>query len=400
MTDPKMTFLLLAILVASLPCMPVSASSAPGAPQANGSGTEQPADVVIYDENRDGLLSPEEFATFYGQSKSRPLVEFDVDADGRLSKAEIRVIEVELAKLAGQAREQASDYAARAQRDNAEGEGLEAEEVANSPLPLWGLMVRESHGEVNLRDPEVNLRRVRGASVAMTQDIGSDSRIVSVKGAILRPTRLGADSNHLLLPGIELNRLTNDTEPEREVDSLTFRLGSAFRFERQWLGGSALYVHVNPLVTTNFGFDVDVRAIEIQMEPSLGDEGLGADWGIGPLGMRLRMLFQAEYGEVVDAGNRDYLREGDSFSRLGAKFGLKLVPKGIELIEGLEGSINYEHFEDLSGDLRARSLLSAALQYKLDEDGRLTLETKYFRGDSSVALENEETWTVGLGVKL
>ncbi len=353
--------------------------------------------MAIYDENMDGLLSPEEFATFYGHFASRPLVEFDVDADGRLSKAELKVIE---AKLAGHAREQASDYAARAQRDSGEGKGLEALDMANSRLPHWGFIIRESHGEVNLRDPDVNLGAARGASVAMTQDLGSDSRIVSVKGAVLRPTRLGTDSNHLLLPGIELNRLTNDTDPEREVDSLTFRLGSAFRFERQWFGGSALYVHVNPLVTTNFGFDVDVRAIEVQMEPSLGDEGLGAEARIGPLGMRFRTLFQPEYGEVVDAGNRDDLPEGDSFSRLGAKFGLKLVPKGIELIEGLEGSINYEHFEDFSGDLRARSLLSAALVYKLDEEGRLTLETKYFRGDSSVALEDEETWTVGLGVKL
>ena len=230
--------------------------------------------MAIYDENMDGLLSPEEFATFYGHFASRPLVEFDVDADGRLSKGELKVIEAE---LAGHAREQASDYAARAPRDGAQG--LEAQEKAHSPLPLGGFIIRESHGEVNLRDPNVNFDAARGASIAMTQDIGSDSRIVSVKGAVLRPTHLGADSNHLLLPGIELNRLTNDSEPEREVDSLTFRLGSAFRFERQWFGGSALYLHVNPLVTTNFGFDVDVRAIEVQMEPSLGDEGLGADWG-------------------------------------------------------------------------------------------------------------------------
>ena len=54
----------------------------------------------------------------------------------------------------------------------------------------------------------------------------------------------------------------------------------------------------------------------------------------------------------------------------------------------------------MTQDIGSDSRIVAALEYKLDEEGRLTLETKYFRGDSSVALEDEETWTVGLGVKL
>ena len=54
----------------------------------------------------------------------------------------------------------------------------------------------------------------------------------------------------------------------------------------------------------------------------------------------------------------------------------------------------------MTQDIGSDSRIVAALVYKLDEEGRLTLETKYLRGDSSVALEDEETWTVGLGVKL
>ena len=50
-----------------------------------------------------------------------------------------------------------------------QGKGFEAQEKAHSPLPLGGFIIRESHGEVNLRDPDVNLGGSRGASIAMTQ---------------------------------------------------------------------------------------------------------------------------------------------------------------------------------------------------------------------------------------
>ena len=105
---------------------------------------------------------------------------------------------------------------------------------------------------------------------------------------------------------------------------------------------------------------------------ALVKRGSVPDWGIGPLGMRFRTLFQAEYGEVVDAGNRD-----DEATRLGgcphagrARSGLddrwtssglsmaippwrysELVPKEERSAEGDHGGDEVEA-ADLACDLR------------------------------------------------
>ncbi|MCY4039768.1 MAG: hypothetical protein OXF72_00745 [Gammaproteobacteria bacterium] len=342
------------------------------------------ATLVQYDADSDGDLSAEEFKAFYHESESPPIVQFDANADGTLSDDELAALAAELAAMHIAASNSASAFA--------------DEGGSKSFMERLGLLVRESHAEVNLGSEGAALAESRGANFSMTQDMASDSRVISMKGSILRPLSLGRASRHWLLPGIEFNRLTNETEPAREIDSLTFRIGSEFSFDSTQFGGVRL--RVNPLVTTNFGFDVDLRALEVQVEPRWGLGGLGAERRFGPMSIHTRLLFQAEYGEVVDAGGRADLREGDAFARAGAKFGTRFWPVDVAFVDGLSGSLSYEWHQDLSGDLRARKLFVAGLYYQLDPLGQVTLESKYIRGDTSVALEDEETWTIGLGVKL
>ncbi len=343
------------------------------------------ANLAHYDTDSDGHLSAREFAVYYHEKEAPSILKFDVDADGALSDEELAALAAEMATLNAAATERASLFA--------------DENSSMSVMERLGLLIRESHAEANPGADHSDLAEIRGANFSMTQDMASDSRVISMKGSVLRPLNLGRTSRHWLLPGVEFNRLTNETEPEREIDSLTFRIGSEFTVNSNRLGGGAR-LRVNPLVTTNFGFDVDVRALEVQIEPNwrLGSLGSARRWG--PVSIHTRLLFQGEYGEVVDAGERSDLQEGDAFARAGARFGATLWPVGIEPLDGLAGSLNYEWYQDLSGDLRARRLFTAGLYYQLDALGQVTLESKYIKGDTSVALEDEETWTIGLGVKL
>ena len=343
------------------------------------------ANLANYDTDSDGDLSAREFAAYYHEKEAPSILKFDVDADGVLNSEELAALAAEMATL----------YAAAIERAN-----LFTDENPSTPvMERLGLLIRESHAEANLGADGSGLAEIRGANFSMTQDMASDSRVISMKGSVLRPLSLGRTSRHWLLPGVEFNRLTNETEPEREIDSLTFRIGSEFAVNSKRLGGGAR-LRVNPLVTTNFGFDVDVRALEAQIEPNWGQGSLGSERRWGPMSIHTRLLFQGEYGEVIDAGGRSDLQEGDAFARAGARFGTTLLPVGIKLLDGLAGSLNYEWYQDLSGDLRARKLFTAGLYYRLDALGQVTLESKYIKGDTSVALEDEETWTIGLGVKL
>lgn len=344
--------------------------------------SSEPAPAAgMFDRDGDGSLSELELEAFLAQATEMSLSEFNLDLDDALSDDEVLAIKREFTRRRLEARRIAEEYSRQPR--------LPAQR------PGWGVLVRGSHLDVDLTNAQFGRKSATSANFSMTEDLASRSRVMGIKGALLRPFALGAEMQRWLVPGVELNRLSNQTQPDREIDSVTFRLGSDFYFESERIRGGSLQLRVNPLVTTNFGFDVDVRAIEIQLEPDLDFHAK-----LGPLEYDFRVLVQSEYGQVVDAGKRRDLQEGDSFSRLGFKLDSRFRPGNSALLEGLEGILSYEHFEDLSGDLRARQLLRMGLAYEVDLVANLTLETSYTRGDTSVALEDEETWTIGLGFKL
>ncbi len=58
----------------------------------------------------------------------------------------------------------------------------------------------------------------------------------------------------------------------------------------------------------------------------------------------------------------------------------------------------YLQLWEFAGDLGDRDYFEASLSYLLDPAGHFRLQTKYGNGDATQALENEESWTIGLGV--
>ena len=53
---------------------------------------------------------------------------------------------------------------------------------------------------------------------------------------------------------------------------------------------------------------------------------------------------------------------------------------------------------EFAGKLGDRDFFVLSLSYLRDSSGHCRLQTNYVNGDATQALENEESWTIGLGV--
>jgi hypothetical protein len=60
--------------------------------------------------------------------------------------------------------------------------------------------------------------------------------------------------------------------------------------------------------------------------------------------------------------------------------------------------LEYLQLWEFAGDLGDRDYFETSVSYLLDPAGHFRLQAKYINGDATQALENEESWTIGLGV--
>lgn len=354
-------------------------------------------EIADYDTHPDHIISVDEFKHFIRDYCSPPVSIFDKDRDGRLSRSEIQEIEKELASrndcFASEFEGFRSSYpngkpladtARHYRTDDAKDYGL------TKLLPRAKVLIRETYEQLSVDLKPIPVSKARGAHFAITGDRKSGNRTVKIKGSILRPIPIG--NNRLLLPGVEFNRVTNKNEGTTDIDTLTLRTGLHFVNQAQ-----TIYLRLNPLVSTSSDFDVDIRALELQVEPVINRIGLGASHQLGPIDYLGRLMLHGEYGRVFDNGQRSHLLLQESFTRLGPRLSLDLWPRAHDR---LSMSLDFEYLRNLDARMRARRLFKATLSYDLDADGALTLETKYTSGDSSVALEDEETWTIGVAFKM
>ena len=364
--------------------------------------------IEDYDVDDDQTIDVGEFERFIKDHCSPSVSSFDRNHNGKIEAVEVDEINKALASLEDCAGELAGFHDSYGETGRAIAEVARhylTEDVKEyglaKLLPKVGAVVRETYEELGFGVKPKVKEKAKGAQFAITGDKNKGNTTLTIKGAVMRPVRWGA--HRVFLPGLEFNRIKTGADANKSVNTLTFRAGLHFEHLRKRQDGGKLplvqsvYSRVNPLVTTSFDFDVDVRGIEVQLEPVMTGVGFGASNGVGPLEYLGRVTLQVEFGRVFDAGGRVDLVEGETFGRLGPRFSVRVWPRAHDR---LVTSLSYEYLERLSADTRARKLFKAAISYDLDADGALKFETKYTNGDSSVALENEETWTVGVALKI
>lgn len=355
------------------------------------------ANARDFDKNRDGVIQKDEYLRFI-QSENGPRVgKFDSDGDGRFNVNELTEVEVALRAIQTDTDLLMVEF----EEDYPEGQAITEFAIINNTddkdtfksVFRSKLLVRKSFEDVRIGTEAKKPSLAGPAELQFTMDKKNDNKILLLKGTVMYPFKARKDGSTLVVPSMTLNRVTNEKEKAKEVNSLIFRIGGDWEFDPDWV--DLAYFRVNPAWTTDTNFDLDIRGGDLQFEPVWLNIGQHVSRKLGPLSYTWRGIFLGELGKVYDSDDRKDLVEGENFSRLGGKLSLTLWP---DSMERLSFNFDYHYLWKVRGDLRDRKLFKGSVDWKLDSAGHFKLQTVYTNGDSTVALEDEETWSIGLGV--
>lgn len=357
-------------------------------------------EISSYDSDRNGFICPEEFKKFIVDSNSKPVSTFDKNGNGLIDGEELVELNESMLKTHEKTKRYTSDYkncmpiSLVAKKYDAD----DKEKYSKSNVfERSGLLIRESYEEITFTGKAKPSLKVQGALISYTKDNNNSSSSITAKGAILRPITFEGRDSYMLVPSLEFNRLMNDKKPEDDIDSLVFRVGNIFEKTAVWDSNHDLILSLNPTYTTDSDFDLDVKSIEFSVEPVVLPLALGTTHIFDYFSVSNRFRLFGEWGKVYEAAENEELVENENFFRFGPKshmnFWLNRFPR-------LVGSLGFDYLDDVGGDLRERKLFTGKLYYAIDDGENIRLEAKYTNGDTSSALEDEETFSIGFSFKM
>lgn len=262
--------------------------------------------------------------------------------------------------------------------------------------------------DLTSKDPKAARNKLTGALFSYSRDFQNNEDSWSAKGAIIFPLlwktfepytlENGAWTKYGLIPSISFDRVTNDKDESKEVNSLIFRVGAFAEY-----GGGSFTDYQQLRVFATYGTDFDFRsrtpAAELEWEPV---KSFGEKFGIGMIrpvkedvfAYRLRTFFHAEYGEVQKAGGKVGVDE-TTFFRAGPVFELTLDPF---FSDRMSCTISYSYYFPFSGPRDHNYNLKVEPQLFLDEAKHFTLKASYERGGLDLTEEFVNTFSMGIGV--
>lgn len=262
--------------------------------------------------------------------------------------------------------------------------------------------------DLTSKDQKATRKKLTGALFSYARDIQNNQDTWSAKGAVIIPLQWhtfepytresGAWTKYGLIPSISFDRVTNNKDESKEVDSLIFRVGAFAEY-----GGGAFTDYQQLRVFASYGTDFDFRsrtpAAEFEWEPV---KSFGQVFGIGMIrpvkddvfAYRLRTFLHAEYGEVQEAGDKAGVKE-EVFFRAGPVIELTLDPFFTELFAC---TISYSYYFPFSGPRDRNYNFKVEPQLFLDEAKHFTLKASYERGGLDLTKEFVNTFSVGIGV--
>ena len=204
------------------------------------------------------------------------------------------------------------------------------------------------------------------------------------------------------IPSLTFDRVTSDDNNDaNDTNSLIFRAGL------EWEDGDVpdpldlSRLHVNFSYATDFDLESQVLATEIDWEPVLlGLPGMrrGTQPGSLPVLVRWNMSVHTEAGYTIDAGGKTNLTDDDLFWRVGPRVQVEFFPSGA-IFDRLKFRVAYQALAGIEGDPDSAELFEASMAFQLDDAGNFLLELAYQNGDTPLATDNVNLFSLSLGVK-
>jgi hypothetical protein len=363
------------------------------------------------DRNGDRVVSPDEFKVFLETIHKKPLSFFDKNNDGLLSPKELEIASSIISKSILQT-EVLVDFYTEDHKNEDGSVGLsikkfkkiydfeKVEDILKivyqeyTPPKKKKLFIRGKKEELTDFSGETPFKKASTAEFSFINDRNDSNTIWSVKGIIMMPFEIGSDNDLIFVPSLEINRLSNDNNEEKEIDTFIVRTSLGWLGET---GNTDWYFSLSPTHTTDSNFDSNIKSIDLSISPINTRFGFGGSKTIAEnILIRNSLSLNFDYGKIFDNGGNQSLTEDEEFLRIGPNMKLEAW---LLNNDNFKAEFDYGYFKRISGDLRSKKLFKAVFEYKLNPKGNYVLKISYTNGDTSNKLEDEDTLSFGIGVK-
>jgi len=365
-----------------------------------------------FDFNKNGQIdSGEEADAFLKHVNSVLYREIDKNKNGKIEQSELDAHEKEVGNKVSVNREEFQRYQ---NAQNGMNFRLADKSFVNKPAKpnsLAGFLIRRNVEDITVLNDPVAFGKASGALFGFTRDMRKDNDMWQARGVVMYPWRWenkGAAPSSTamvfsatsLAPAIAFDRMTNEVQPDNEVDSLIFRIVT----ESEFIGGpvfQGFYLRLNPFYATDFDFRSSQAGGELQFDPLFDFLGLGGvayDLPCLPISIRPRVILHLEGGDTLDAGVNQKLKEGDWFLRIGPKLELEFWPTALWL-QRLSFNVKWTFLEALHGSPLSSYLFEGGARLRIDPIGHAQIELNYRRGEVPLTQEEVNTFILGINVK-
>lgn len=363
-----------------------------------------------------------EWRVFLLHKNSPVFQNYDVDCDGDLSAGEVaKYASDEEAKVAS-ALHSVERHAAEGHPIHVtpDGETVPAVIGKNDPekdpcAPGWRFLLRDSFEDVSIFTCPKAAKDAKGAQFDWSRDKVSDNDVWSAKGVAAVGYSVALDPpsdpfapyvvGYAFAPSLSFNRVVNTlvSQKSKNIDVLSMAATGELALGNT-LGGTQ-YLRIRPALNTTFDGDPRSWSATAEWQPYWITDGISISVpnGLGPFTWELdpiaRLIYSKKLGDVTSP----IFQDDDHSLRLGGVLALTIKPKqNDELVpkwlQPASFFTTYEWLEDLESG-RDYSLLSAGLNFALDEEGHTALKLSYSHGDIEETGQFMDQAKIGLAAK-
>jgi hypothetical protein len=242
------------------------------------------------------------------------------------------------------------------------------------------------------------------AKIALTENLEAKSRTVQADGLIGYPVNVCSEKGVCsLIPYVEYHRrkTTSDSEPSEKVETV----GLGFLFDAVVETEPVFWqVSLAPQYIFDEGQSTELWKGNAFLAPSftIGDAITLGRYNIlakGDLWVKPELRGIAEAGLVAAGGTSPVFVEDNEYFGAGAEASLQVKLPNLELIKDLTFGVSYRYMELFSLPIDRATRWTGSALYAFGKDKNFTLSFDYENGRNEQTFQDEEFYTISLGIR-